>query len=205
LGLISLLTLNRVSTALNPRFPSSRTKGFADIERSRNGSPSPPKEFTIFARMKYRMLSAEEMEIFDQDFKHFAITNGVSNEEWIEMNHSNKQLATKLVEVFSDTVLQKVYEKMKYIEHRSAQSCLVFKFNEANIDLISISASDETVDLSTPESMHSTFLNDAGKLSIFRSTKAYQKVREEELHEMLQQGCVNSSEVFWLMLEKVME
>lgn len=166
---------------------------------------SPPKEFPIFARMKYRMLTAEEMEIFDEDFKYFLITNGVSNEEWLEMNQSNTANAQKLVEVFSDTVLQKVYEKMTYIEHRSAKSCLVFKFNESVIDLISISATDEAVDLSTPESIHKAFVNDAGKLSVFRSTKPYTKSREEELHEMLEQGCVNSSQVFWLMLEKVME
>ena len=56
--------------------------------------------------MKYRMLTTEEMEIFNEDFKHFAIANGVSNEEWVEMNKSDKELATKLVELFSDTVLQ---------------------------------------------------------------------------------------------------
>ena len=150
------------------------------------------------------MLSTEEMEIFDEDFKHFAITNGVSNEEWLEMNQSNKELATKLVEIFSDTVLQKVYEKLKYIEHRSADSCLVFQFNEANIELISIVANDKSVDLSTPESIHEAFLNQAERLSMFRTTKPYVKAREEELHDMLQQGCVNSSEEFWLSLEKVM-
>lgn len=203
--------MNRVSTALrlalcgtlDPRFLTSRIMSCLEpwAERSR----SPPIEFPIFAHMKYRMLSADEMEIFDEEFKHFAITNGVSNEEWLEMNVSNKELATKLVELFSDTVLQKVYEKMKYIEHRSVKSCLVFKFNESEIELISISAADQTVDLSTPESIHEALIHHARQLSIFRSTKSYSKSREEELHEMLLQGCVNSSEAFWLMLEKVME
>lgn len=154
--------------------------------------------------MKYRMLTAKEMEIFDEDFKHFAIANGVSNEEWLEMNGSNVELATKLVALFSDTVLQKVYEKVKYIEHRSPTSCLVFKLNEDKIDLISLSAKSDKVDLSTAESIHAALVDHPLEVMIFRSQKAYTKVREEEIHEMLTQGCVNSSEAFWTSLEKVL-
>ena len=153
--------------------------------------------------MKYRMLTTEEMEIFNEDFKHFAVANGVSNEEWLEMNESNKEMATKLVGLFSDTVLQKVYEKLKFIEHRSKSSCLVFKLNESEIDLISLNAKTDKVDLSTAESIHEALVNNASELSIFQSKKKYSKVREEEIHEMLSQGCVNSSEAFWMLLEKV--
>jgi hypothetical protein len=149
------------------------------------------------------MLTTEEMEIFNEDFKHFAVANGVSNEEWLEMNESNKETATKLVCLFSDTVLQKVYEKLKFIEHRSKSSCLVFKLNESEIDLISLNAKTDKVDLSTAESIHEALVNNASELSIFQSKKKYSKVREEEIHEMLSQGCVNSSEAFWMLLEKV--
>ena len=44
--------------------------------------------------MKYRMLTKEEMQIFDEDFKHFLITTGVSNEEWTDLNKSNIPKAT---------------------------------------------------------------------------------------------------------------
>ncbi len=155
--------------------------------------------------MKYRMLTTEEMEIFNEDFKHFAIANGVSNEEWVEMNQSDPEKATKLVGLFSDTVLQKVYEKLKFIEHRSSSSCLVFKLNESDIDLISLNRKSEKVDLSSAESIHDALVKNPSELSIFRSKKNYSKVREEEIHEMLSQGCVNSSEAFWIMLEKVIE
>lgn len=151
------------------------------------------------------MLTTEEMEIFNEDFKHFAIANGVSNEEWVEMNQSDPEKATKLVGLFSDTVLQKVYEKLKFIEHRSSSSCLVFKLNESDIDLISLNRKSEKVDLSSAESIHDALVKNPSELSIFRSKKNYSKVREEEIHEMLSQGCVNSSEAFWIMLEKVIE
>ena len=148
------------------------------------------------------MLTKEEMKVFDDDFKHFLIVNGVSNEEWVEMNKSNVDRATSLVELFADTVFQKVYEKMRFVEHRSDASCMVFKLNKENIELISINRKSEDVSLATPESIHEALVKQPELLTVFKTEKAYTKERELEVHEMISQGCVNSSEAFWIMLEK---
>ena len=152
--------------------------------------------------MKYRMLTDEELSIFEEDFKHFLIVNGVHNDEWVKINQTDVESATQLVELFSDTVLQKVYEKIKFIEHRSDQSCMVFKLNPENIELISINSKNSEVSLSTPESIHEAMIKHPDQLTFFKSEKKYAKNREEEIHEMLTQGCFNSSEAFWMMLEK---
>lgn len=149
------------------------------------------------------MLSKEEMKVFDDDFKHFLIVNGVSNEEWVEMNKSNVDKATSLVELFADTVFQKVYEKMRFVEHRSDASCMVFKLNQEYIELISINRKSEDVSLATPESIHEALVKSPELLTVFKTEKTYSKERELEVHEMVSQGCVNSSEAFWMMLEKV--
>lgn len=153
--------------------------------------------------MKYRLLTKEEMEIFDEDFKYFLIANGVSNEEWLEMNKSDIEKATRLVALFSDTVIQKVYEKVKFLEHRSAASCMVFKFNQEDIELISLNRKSEKVSLESPESIHTALTQFPEELTLFRTRKTYGKNREEEIHEMTEQGCVNSNEAFWILLEKV--
>ena len=72
-----------------------------------------------FADMKFRMLTEEELECFEQEFKQFLIVNGVEAKEWEKMNVSNNEKAIQFVELFSDTVLQKVYGKIKYLEHRN--------------------------------------------------------------------------------------
>jgi len=155
--------------------------------------------------MKYRMLTHEELEVFDEDFKRFLIVNGVHGDEWLEMNKSAVDKATSLVELFSDTVLQKVYEKMKYIEFRSDNSCMVFRMLTDKIELISINTKSDAVNLATPESIHEALVKSPEELSIFKTEKKYTKERELELHEMLAQGCVNSNEAFWMMLEKVLK
>jgi hypothetical protein len=153
--------------------------------------------------MKYRLLSQKELEILEEDLKHFLIVNGVHGDEWAEMNEKSPEKALNLVELFSDTVLQKVYENLKFIEHRSSASCMVFYLKKDEIELVSINAKEAEIDLSTPEGVHNALANEPSKLSVFRSNKSYSKERELEVHEMLEQGCVNSSEAFWIQLQKI--
>lgn len=160
--------------------------------------------FSYLRNMKYRLLSDEELEIFEEDLKHFLIANGIDGSEWEKINKSDKEKAIKLVELFSDVVLQKVYENVKFIEHRSPSSCMIFSLNPDNIELISINAKNDKVDLSTPENIHSALSKNASQLTFFKTKKGYTKERELEIHEMLMQGCVNSSEAFWIMLNKAL-
>ena len=147
--------------------------------------------------MKYRILTKEEMQIFDEDFKHFMITNGVTNEEWIEMNISDIPKATALVELFSDTVLQKVYEKLQFIEFRSEDACMIFHCKKENMELISLNKKSGSSNLSTPESIHEALSKNPDELSIFKTEKAYNELREIEMHQLFEKGCFVSSQEFW--------
>lgn len=150
------------------------------------------------------MLTREELEFFEEDLKHFLIVNGVHGDEWEKINKEDQDRATQLVGMFSDTVLQKVYEKLRFVEHRTKTSCMVFHLRETNVDLISINAKNDHLDLSSPEGIHDALVNHSAGLTFFKSEKAYTKNREEEVHEMLMQGCVNSSESFWMQLNKAL-
>lgn len=160
--------------------------------------------YVYLCAMKYRLLNEEERKFFDQDFKYFLISNGVKNEEWLEINEKDPDKATNLVEMFSDAVLDIVYKKVEFIEFRSIDSCLVFRCLPGEMELISIVAKpNEEVDLSTPESIHATLIHQPKSVSLFKTKKKYSKEREVEIHTMLEQGCVNSSKEFWDALELV--
>jgi len=151
--------------------------------------------------MKYRMLAMEELEVFEEDFKQFLIVNGVHAEEWEEMNLSDKERAVKLVELFSDSVLQKVYEKIQFLEHRSKKSCLTFKLKKENIELISINVKENSkASLETPESIHKALKKKSSELTIFKTQKKYSKSREVEIHELIEEGCVLSDKTYWEFL-----
>ena len=148
--------------------------------------------------MKYRCLTDDELRLLADDLKHFLIVNGVHAEEWEHMNKVNPAKAVQLVELFSDTVLDKVYSKIEYLEHRSPEACLVFHFDESKIELISIQRNqDAKLDLSTPENIHEALSKQAGQLTFFKTKKHYTKERNHEIHQMIVQGCFISTKDFW--------
>lgn len=154
--------------------------------------------------MKYRLLTQEELTLLEDDLKQFLIVNHVYKEEWAEMNQSNPELAADMVALFSDNVLQIVYEKVRFLEHRSPDSCFVFQCHKDKLELIAIQKKDPaaTIDLSTPESIHEALTKTPEQLSFFRNEKPYSREREMEIHQMLEQGCVNSTESFWSALNE---
>ena len=155
--------------------------------------------------MKYRILSDDELKVFSEDFKHFLIVNGVHAEEWQKMNEQDHEKALTLVELFSDTVLQKVYERLEYLEFRSAASCIIFQCGPKEMELISIVlCPGSTADLSTVESIHLALIKQANELQFFRSSKPYSCDREIEIHQMIEQGCLPSSKEFWDGLQLVL-
>jgi hypothetical protein len=154
--------------------------------------------------MKYRILTNEELSHLEEDFKQFLIVSGIHAEEWEKMNISDIPKAIQLVEIFSDTVLQKVYEKIKFIEFRSINSCIVFNCQNKKTTLISIQGkSGSQVNLSTPEVIHFELMNNFKNLQFHRSEKPNSISRELEIHNLLEQGCVVSSEEFWEFLLKI--
>lgn len=154
--------------------------------------------------MKYRLLSQEEQQYFDEDFKYFLIANGVKNEEWLDMIQNSPKKAEELVGMFSDAVLDIVYKKMQFLEHRSKDSCMVFHFEEDKIALISLTSTNAQLDLSTPESIHHALQKHAKDIQLFKTQKAYHHEREMEIHQMIEKGCVPSTSDFWEALENVL-
>ena len=78
--------------------------------------------------VKYRFLTDEELKEFDEEFKHFLIANGLHAEEWKAMNEKDPDRAIEVVGLFSDLILDKVYDKTEYILHQNPTSLRAFKF-----------------------------------------------------------------------------
>lgn len=155
--------------------------------------------------MKYRILTNAELQHLEEDLKQFLIVNGIHAEEWAKMNQETPEKAVQLVEVFSDTVLQKVYEKLNYLEFRSADSCILFHCLPEKMELISLQRKDQNCDLSSVESIHEALQNHISNLNFFKSEKPYTANRETAIHELIESGCVVSSSEFWNVLKHVLE
>ena len=156
--------------------------------------------------MKYRMLSNDELIHLEDDLKAFLIINGIHADEWERLNTEDPKRAIELVGIFSDTVLEKVYEKIRFLEFRSEGSCMVFQFLDDKMQLISFNRREESnIDLGSPEGIHEALARHFDQLSFFRSERPYSRSREMEIHQLLEQGCYVSAEDFWTALEEVLK
>ncbi|OFY88758.1 MAG: hypothetical protein A3K10_08410 [Bacteroidetes bacterium RIFCSPLOWO2_12_FULL_31_6] len=134
--------------------------------------------------MKYRLLTNEELKELEEDFKHFLISNHIYNEEWIKLNQTNDKRVSELVELFSDIVLEKALSKIKFLEFVNTASISAFYCTKDEIVLIVISSEN----LNNDFTKH-TFEDFKNDLNIFRTTKPYEKKREEEIFNLLNSGC----------------
>lgn len=156
--------------------------------------------------MKFRMLNADELSVLEEDLKAFLIVNGLDGSEWEKLNKVDPEKATKLVELFSDLVLEKAYNKIHFLEFRSKNMCMVFNCQEELTQCINLElTNDSTGDLSTPESIHQTLLQKASDITFRKTERKNQKSKAEEVHNLIENGCVPSIEEFWISLEKVID
>lgn len=147
------------------------------------------------------MLNNDELKHLEDELKQFLIVNGVHGEEWANLNQQEPDKAIRLVQLFSDNVLEKVYDKIMVLEFRNPESCLVFHFAENRIELISIQRKPGSeLDLSTPEKIHDALINFSDQLAFFKTDKNYSSERNKEIHLMIEQGCFVSSLEFWKAL-----
>jgi hypothetical protein len=154
--------------------------------------------------MKYRRLTQEELTHLEGDLKAFLIINGIEGEAWEKLNKETPDKAQQLVDLFSDNVLQTVYEKVNFLEFRRPDSCIVFQMGKTEQALIAINKKPTCqVDLSTVESIHAALTNHINELDFFHSKKAYTQDRELEIHTLIEQGCVLSVQEFWDSLNEV--
>ena len=155
--------------------------------------------------MKFRILNSEELLHFDEDLKHFLIINGVSNEEWIELNTNNPQKAVELVGMFSDMIWQRVYEKIEYLEFQTESQLFLFNCKKDEIDLIVLKSDSKDVNFSTPELIHESLVNHAKKITYFQQSKKYNVEREVEIFNMVERGCIVSSKEFYQKIQNIIQ
>lgn len=156
--------------------------------------------------MKYRILRNEELVELEDVLKQFLIVNGVQGDEWKRINEEEPDKALDLVELFSDYVLQIVYEKTFYLEKLTPNMAFFFSFEKEQVELISIqrkNMDDTSIDLSSMTNVLHLFKTSISELVYFRQTKKYAKTREMEMHDMFQSGCSKMLDNDWKVINEI--
>jgi len=152
--------------------------------------------------VKYRFLTDEELKEFDEEFKHFLIANGLHAEEWKEMNEKDPDRAIEVVGLFSDLILDKVYDKTEYILHHNPTSLRAFKFYKEKAVLLGI---DYKGDKEIPDEGILEFIsNNAKEMLIYASNKSFKEMdRNKEIHYLIKYGAFVTDEKLYNFLAEI--
>ncbi len=134
--------------------------------------------------MRFRRLEAKELELLEKEFIQFLAVSGIEAQDWESFKTSNPKFCEEKIEEFSDVVIGGVLHKAKYAEHCTKSDWMLFKLDEEIIHLIVIHS--DQIDLSS----QSIEEEDYNKIEVFKKSKAYSKNKEDDLFEMMNQGCV---------------
>lgn len=136
--------------------------------------------------MRFRRLSKEELSELEKDFVSFLASNTVTASDWEKLKSEDKARAEDLIDMFSDIVFETSLKKIEYLENCSAGSLLLFKCEDEQLSLLGVNSNDAEIDFTQTDFVSKLKDN---SLSVFYSQKPYSKNREEEVFEMLEQGC----------------
>ncbi|MFT6716775.1 MAG: hypothetical protein ACJA0Q_001423 [Saprospiraceae bacterium] len=154
--------------------------------------------------VKYRRLSDGELKELEQEFKQFLIANGVHNEEWVKINKEQPDEALNLVDMFSDLVLEKSLEQIKYLIHATKEDLKVFWFQKKQARLVALKSNTQAIRFTT-ETWMSEIPEHFSNVECFTSEKQFEeKERSKELFALIKAGAqVSSEQMFKIVHELV--
>lgn len=151
--------------------------------------------------MKFRRLTSEELNELEKEFVQFLVSNGITADDWVALKASDIDKANKLIDTFSDIVLEKVLGKIEYLEKREKTNVLFFKASAKEFVIIGLSSTDTSIDLTQSASIEK-LSQGATNVQIFKTSQKYTKSREEEVFALTRGGAlVTDDRIFNLLKE----
>jgi hypothetical protein len=153
--------------------------------------------------MKYRYLTQEELQLLEEELVQFLIVNGIDGPEWEKINKTSPDKARELVGMFSDVVVHRSLEKVKFGEQGTRNRFFIFAFHKEEIELLGCICKNDALDISTFDLLFKALKNYPSEIELFRQTKKYQPNREQEIFTMMNNGLLLSEQSRFDLLQKL--
>jgi len=143
--------------------------------------------------MKYKQLSKEQFEALHEEFSQFLATQQLDAAAWEQIKETKPDLVEEELNLFSDMVWEKVFQKAKYLEHFSEQSINLFKCEATKIFRIVVQVHKPNFNFLN-DSDYQWFINNTNDSAIefFKGEKNYDKERSLDLFDLVEKGSVIS-------------
>lgn len=142
-------------------------------------------------KIKYKRLTHEQLESLEKEFVDFLVINGIVSDDWARMKCDEPEKAERMINLFSDVVFEGILRKTDFIEWRSKTEVRAFHCLKEKIVLVGLQGEDDpNVNFLDQEFIRNTGKTKNHEIKAYTTEKPYSKNREEEIFEMLENGCV---------------
>ena len=145
---------------------------------------------------KYRRLLKEELVIFEKEFVDFLVVNGIVAEDWEKLKVNEPEKAEKMVDLFSDVILESVMRKAQFLEIHTANYVQGVQCLADKMIMIAVNCKDQKQDMRL-------FMKESPKelwkdeYEILQGEKKYAESREMDIFNMTKQGfSITDGELF---------
>ena len=146
--------------------------------------------------MRFRKLTLDELKELHEEFIQFLSSNTITGDDWGKIKEDDYDKTDKLIDIFSDIVLEKSLVNIRFLEKREPKNLLLFHCKEKEIDLVGLSVSEgSSIDFTNSEHLEALSKSEISvKINTFKTSKAYSENREDEVYKMLNDGCLITDE-----------
>lgn len=142
--------------------------------------------------IKYRRLTEEEFELLESDFVRFLASNSIQAQDWQKLKSDSSDKVDELLDIFSDTVLEKVYEKAEYLIIVKPTELHAFKIGKSSAKLIGVRFKSPKLNLLAKNELEVVFDSEKSFLfhnpALFSLKKENDKPKPEEVFFLVKQG-----------------
>lgn len=153
----------------------------------------------VFINMqKYRALSKAELIEFEKEFISFLVVNGIEANDWEKIKKEDPKKSEGIINQFSDVIYESIMRKTMFLEFISHKSIKCFQCLPTEIVLVGLDAKAGTdINFKGEQSLESIIVNNSESIEIYQTKKAYTKVREQEMFDLLANGAnLSKGELF---------
>ena len=138
---------------------------------------------------KYRLLTDEELEHLEKEFIDFLVLNGITAEDWVKIKEENISDAAKIIESFSDAIMEGALRKTQYLEKVDKHRIASIHFQENQMVMAAMEAPMGSIaDFTNPEFIKKATVDPPSYLKAFTTSEPYNFTRERELFQFTERG-----------------
>ncbi|MBX2814434.1 MAG: hypothetical protein KTR24_00485 [Saprospiraceae bacterium] len=140
-------------------------------------------------QVRFRRLSQVELQSLEKEFVAFLASQSITASDWQDLKEQDLPRAERLIDIFSDLVLQKVLEKIELLELRTARELLFVHCRPDVMEMVGVVMEGVEIDLTgrlEKDILEKTLADESASVQLVSAHKSYRLSREEEVFAMLQ-------------------